>query len=518
MTTQWDPSDAARRSHSQQQNRSSSHFQRHGQNSARSSQPSISSVPPISQATEAPLTGSASVSITPVQTAAREIPGFYFDPEKKKYFRITENHVLGNQHPFSRQSIKEKLQPKPVLEPVKRRRGPRFPSATTHYGSLDWFLQDRQLGLVGNPRRQLCEMHALLVSRWRRNKHLEPVLAENGAKYKYLQVDPISRDLYLGTAQGELWQYHISDEPLNTQYQWMQLDAGVSSEMTSFHITPDNNLITTYLGSMGRSGMIKIQKNLQDSSRHPITDTYHHSLTAIYEYSPSSTKSNFWTSAFCKNDLVVGADQKAIVIPNWRSGVRKEISLWTGSDVFSVAIEPLAGQSVVYAGCRNGTVRVFDLKEPSGFTTLGPKKRARSNTLFQGIGHKDSSVNCIRRVSEHYLVTAATSGEVSMWDTRFVGGSMMNSQSSSRTAKPVLDIRGFVSDQFSNTMFDINTEETLLATSHINQQVSLWSLSTGDRVKDLDVAGPVGCIQFAGVEQQGLWAAVGDCVQRWGIW
>ena len=42
----------------------------------------------------------------------REIPGFFYDPEKKKYFKITANHTLGSQHPFSQQSIREKTTPK----------------------------------------------------------------------------------------------------------------------------------------------------------------------------------------------------------------------------------------------------------------------------------------------------------------------------------------------------------------------------------------------------------------------
>lgn len=47
-------------------------------------------------------------SSDPQDPVIRDIPGFYYDPEKKKYFKITANHTLGGQFAFSQQSIKEK--------------------------------------------------------------------------------------------------------------------------------------------------------------------------------------------------------------------------------------------------------------------------------------------------------------------------------------------------------------------------------------------------------------------------
>lgn len=57
---------------------------------------------------------SSSIATTELSTsgAVKEIPGFYFDPDKKKYFKITANHVFGSQHPYSQQSIKEKVEVK----------------------------------------------------------------------------------------------------------------------------------------------------------------------------------------------------------------------------------------------------------------------------------------------------------------------------------------------------------------------------------------------------------------------
>ncbi|KAF9187128.1 hypothetical protein BGZ50_002145 [Haplosporangium sp. Z 11] len=266
---------------------------------------------------------------------------------------------------------------------------------------------------------------------------------------------------------------------------------------------------------MGRSGTFKVQKILEEPGT-SIHQSACRSLRTAFEFSPK--KSSIWTSALSGETVAIGADRMAILVQGWRSGQSTTQSLWTGSDVFALAIEPLGMQNIVYAGCRNGSVRIFDLAQPNTFTAAAvPKERhRRSNTIFRGIGHKDSSVYCIKRVSDHYLVTAAMNGEISMWDTRFVGESLSSNAGSKTLAKSVLDIRRPLKDQFSKTSFDINSEETLLAAENLDQKVSLWSLSTGDRVKDLEVSGPVGCLKFTR-DQLGIWAAIGDRVQYWGI-
>jgi WD40 repeat protein len=144
------------------------------------------------------------------------------------------------------------------------------------------------------------------------------------------------------------------------------------------------------------------------------------------------------------------------------------------------------------------------------------KKDRRATTLFRGIGHKESSVLGMKRVGDHYLVTSAMNGEILMWDTRFVGIEPCKSSPEGSFARPVLDIRGPIQEQFSKTLFDINAEETLLAAENIDQTISLWSLNSGDRIRDLEVKGKVGCLQFA-PGQHGIWTAIEDQVQFWGL-
>jgi len=267
---------------------------------------------------------------------------------------------------------------------------------------------------------------------------------------------------------------------------------------------------------MGRSGLLKIQKSFADTSSGSISGEsgpWH----VVLEYSPK--KSNVWTSGLVAERLAIGADKAVIAVQDWKSGRPTTTSLWTGSDVFSVALEdPTRGrQNVVYAGCRNGRVKIFDLSQPhvaaaQAAAEFKKDKRSTSSTLFRGIGHKDSSILGMKRVGDHYLVTSAMNGEMLMWDTRFVGSSPTASSPGGSLATPVLEFRGPIQDHFSKTLFDINAEETLLAAENIDQRISLWSLSTGDRIRDLEVRGKVGCLQFAS-GQHGIWAAVEDQIQ-----
>ncbi|KAG9072461.1 hypothetical protein KI688_000232 [Linnemannia hyalina] len=436
----------------------------------------------------APVIRAVVVALEPAASSAsqdpvvRDIPGFYYDLEKKKYFKITANHTLGGQFAFSQQSIKEKSSKKPTLEPIKKYTSTRFPTSTTRYGRLDWFLQDRRLGLAGSPRRQLCHMHELMVKQWRRSKRAEPVLAENGAVYTHLQIHILN-----GCGL-------IREKRLNSR-----------------------RFMSHETRNMGRSGVLRVQKSFADTSSGSITGEsgpWH----AVLEYSPK--KSNVWTSELAADRIVIGADKAVIALQDWKSGRPTVTSLWTGSDVFSVAMEPPLGrQNLVYAGCRNGRVRIFDLSQPNvaALAIAESKKDKRSTALFRGIGHKESSVLGMKRVGDHYLVTSAMNGEILMWDTRFVGSSQPTGASPEGTfAKPVMDFRGPIQDQFSKTLFDINAGETLLAAENIDQRISLWSLSTGDRIRDLKVNGSVGCLQFA-PGQHGIWTAVEDQVQFWGL-
>ncbi|KAF9897425.1 hypothetical protein BX616_005626 [Lobosporangium transversale] len=453
--------------------------------------------------------------------AVREIPGFYYDPEKKKYFKITANHVFGSQHPFSQQSIKEKTIQKPVLDPIRKPIFKRFQSSASifyQYGRLDRFLCDRELGKAGNPRRQLCEVHSILARQWRK-EHQAIWTPVPDVRYTQLQLDETRQDLYLGTSQGQLWRYSIETSRILNNPQWEMISPGDSSELTSFHLTPDDYIVTTHLGYMERSGTLKIYKISRNNNNDgDVSDTWR-SLNFAAGFTPR--KSNVRASDVAGNKIVISLDQQIYHLEGgWKAEARPMVGhyLWTGSDVFSIVIDPPERRNLVYAGCRNGAVRVFDLNRPGLFSSAKEANKVkRTVSLWTGIGHEDSSVHSMKRLSDYQLVTAAMNGEMFMWDTRFITGSKVKERARADTfAKPMFEFRGPIVNHFSKTPIDLNKEGTLLASGNINGQLSLWSTSTGERVRDLDVGGQVESLKFS-TKQPGIWTAVGDQLQHWSL-
>ncbi|KAG0031741.1 hypothetical protein BGZ81_000682 [Podila clonocystis] len=269
---------------------------------------------------------------------------------------------------------------------------------------------------------------------------------------------------------------------------------------------------------MEKSGCLKIQKDCGSLDAIP---------TEVLVYAPK--KSNLWTSDCSGSRIALGADQKVVMINDWSSSAGRPITetLWTGSDVFSVAIEPL-GKNMIYAGCRNGSVRIYDLNQPRGTIPSNAaafKKTQRHGSVFNGIGHKESSVNFLKRVSDHLLVTLAMNGEMSMWDTRFVGSSMFGGSVTTSAeeyegseAKPVIQFRSPIQDQFSKSRFDVSADGSLLVAENIDNHLSVWSLRTGDRIHDLKMdGGPIGCMQFSDDQTSGVYVAIADRIRYWGI-
>ncbi|KAF9364386.1 DDB1 and CUL4 associated factor 4-like 2 [Mortierella sp. NVP85] len=433
------------------------------------------------------------------EPTAMEIPGFYFDPVKKKYFKITANHVFGSHHPYSQQSIKERTKVKPDITPIKKRSVQRFPSMASHYGRLGWFLQDYQLGLAGNPRRQLCEVHAMLAKSWRKHECSEPLPSYHEGRYTHMTFDHTKQELYLASSTGGLCQYHIDTDPVGIGSR-LTLDTGETSATTSLHLTQENLLVTTYLGNGGQPGTLKMYMRCGDWSRN-----FTYPVMSL-----SLEKSNIWSCDIDSDKIAIGGDRRVVLLREWETGRNSKRSLWTGSDVFSVHIDPPERRNIVYAGCRNGDIRIFDLNQPTPHTGSEEDTRKRMNSIHRGIGHKLSPAICMKRLSGHNLITAAMNGEILMWDTRFVGGY----SSSSSTAKPVLDIREPLHNYFAKASFDINTDETLMAAGNGDKMLSLWSLSTGDRIQDLDVSGSVGCLNFT-ENSQSIWTAVENQLQLW---
>jgi WD40 repeat protein len=124
----------------------------------------------------------------------------------------------------------------------------------------------------------------------------------------------------------------------------------------------------------------------------------------------------------------------------------------------------------------------------------------------------------MRLISDYHLITASTNGEISMWDTRFVSTRSISPASKSGSyAKPFMEIREPIRNYTTKTLFDINKEKTMLAMDNLEGQLSLWSLRTGERIRDLDMKGVTTCLKFSQNGYPGIWAIANRQLQFWGV-
>ncbi|TMS12210.1 DDB1- and CUL4-associated factor 4 [Larimichthys crocea] len=108
----------------------------------------------------------SSSSSSKASSAAPELPGFYFDPEKNRYFRLLPGH--NNCNPLTREQLQEKEREKQRSKMLAEDEKPRKKAPRTGLNT-SLLLQKRHLGLL--PENSYCRLiHEVKVSGMRRHK------------------------------------------------------------------------------------------------------------------------------------------------------------------------------------------------------------------------------------------------------------------------------------------------------------------------------------------------------------
>jgi DDB1- and CUL4-associated factor 4 len=86
--------------------RNTTHSRSNNQNSSNTTtHPRSSSIDSSDSSQSSPIDSSSSSSLTRSHEIPREIPGYYYDHEKDRYFKIMPNKSVGSNHLFSADSI-----------------------------------------------------------------------------------------------------------------------------------------------------------------------------------------------------------------------------------------------------------------------------------------------------------------------------------------------------------------------------------------------------------------------------
>ncbi|KAE8587248.1 hypothetical protein XENTR_v10021907 [Xenopus tropicalis] len=342
-------------------------------------------------------------------SAAPELPGFYFDPEKNRYFRMLPGH--NNCNPLTREGIQQKemeckrLQ---LLEEEKNRKksGPGLNSAL--------LLRKRQLGLV--PFTTYCRrIHEMKVSCMQRKVvHINSPEREGGRarRFEFIMADSAYERLF-AVNDGDygfckygllnldgLWKEAPTVERQDHTYiSHQKVIAACWASVTG----PDSHILVCLLEGEETRGCLSlipacIFRNLDDSEDDCSAILYKVKISDV------------WSCAWCSNPQMESSYSAGLKRQIWLINVIPDIrsTFITNSDV--LAQQFATKTLLLYNGLRSGEVFSLDFRVP----TTCPAYFRKATSFTQ-----NSAITSLRLLQdENYLMVADMSGQIKLWDVR----------------------------------------------------------------------------------------------------
>nr|CAG8448432.1 4541_t:CDS:2 [Entrophospora candida]CAG8523726.1 3231_t:CDS:2 [Entrophospora candida] len=389
----------------------------------------------------------------------REIPGYYYDEERDKYFKISPNSNFGSSHLHSSESIskrKKELEQEKKKNDIKRLRHHHVPQNTITY------LLERELKPMKSNFRKGQEA---MVNSLKSISTIQGTSSQNHDITDF-QIHKYKNTIYLGNLGGTVGQIKFQCSSESCHELSRTYIAMLTSEITSINLFDKNFLIYTSLGNDLSPGVLHVGGII------PLSDD-----ESIIELSPNviyNSKSTIWTSTYSELDksIALGTSKKVVVLQGLDMPIYRLSQFKTGSDVFSVDFDKNR-PSILYAGCRDGQLRIFDIRSSY-----------RKNSFYgEGPVIKQSSPIChLKQIGSWYIITDGMDGSLSLWDIRKdQNGNNSNTRSPSRS--PVMEFKGNVNSNNMRMGFAVNSNETIVSVAGQDKRVRFYSLSTGNAIR-----------------------------------
>nr|XP_032604366.2 DDB1- and CUL4-associated factor 4 isoform X3 [Taeniopygia guttata] len=396
-------------------------------------------------------------------SVAPELPGFYYDPEKNRYFRLLPGH--NNHNPLTKDSIQNKAMECKRLRLLEEEE--KQNQKTTRAGlNSSVLLQKRQLGSLSST--TYCRLvHELKVNCMQRRKieiHSPDSSVAGTNNFKIIVADVACERIFT-----------VNDvEHGGCKYGIINL-SGLGKESLTVEMYDNlyftNRKITKIVCVLLSEGELCVL-GITDSSRF---SCFKLCLMGIAETPGcasllpaslfSSTNpgdrpgmlcsfkiSTAWSCAWCLNPQADNCFStgltRRVLVTNVVTGHRQTFG--TSSDVLA---QQFATQTpVLYNGCRSGEIFSIDVRQRS---RKGQSWKAIR--LFHG-----SAVTSIHLMeAEHYLMAADMAGKIKLWDLR--------------TAKSVKQYKGH-HNEYALLPLHVNEEEGLLIAVGQDCYTRIWSL------------------------------------------
>ncbi|XP_029454586.1 DDB1- and CUL4-associated factor 4 isoform X2 [Rhinatrema bivittatum] len=408
----------------------------------------------------------SSSSSSSQRSPAPELPGFYYDPEKNRYFRLLPGH--NNCNPLTKESIQQREMESKRLKLLEEDQQSKK-TIRTGLNSL-FLLQKRQLGLLSSTSycRRVHELKANCMKRQKVTIRNPEFCAGTGADHFQLMLaDATSERAFMvknDTDQGgykfgiinldSLWKGHFRLKMCDNFY---FLHSKISSACWASVTHPDSHLLLCIMGIAENPGSVTLLPVSYFSNTLTRHRTNSQSLATEWGEDRPEMLSNInipigWSCAWSLNPQAhnyfsTGLTRR-VYVTNVATGHRQIFS--TDSDVLA---QQFATQSpVLYNGCRSGEIFSVDIRQHIR------KGCSRKCSHF----FHDSAVTSLKVLQdENYLMVADMAGKIKLWDLR--------------TMNCVIQYEGH-NNQYAHLPLHVNEEEGLLLAVGQDCYTRIWNL------------------------------------------
>uniref|UniRef100_A0A8B9PWG2 DDB1- and CUL4-associated factor 4 n=1 Tax=Apteryx owenii TaxID=8824 RepID=A0A8B9PWG2_APTOW len=417
-------------------------------------------------------------------SVAPELPGFYYDSEKNRYFRLLPGH--NNCNPLTKERIQYKAMECKRLRLLEEEEKQKKKTARAGLNS-SMLLQRRQLGLLSST--SYCRLvHELKVNCMQRRKieiHSPDSSVAGTSNFKIIVADVACERIFTvndvehgGCKYGIINLSGLGKESLTVEmYDNLYFtNRKVNSVCWASLTHPDSHVLLCLMGIAETPGCASLLPASLFSNSNPdmspvLPDVRMSTVDVPLKSVTSSRRwlcrsymrdrpgmlcsfkiSTAWSCAWCLNPQADNCFStgltRRVLVTNVVTGHRQTFG--TSSDVLA---QQFATQTpVLYNGCRSGEIFSIDVRQ-----------RNRKGQSWKAIRlFHDSAVTSIRLLqAEHYLIAADMAGKIKLWDLR--------------TAKCVKQYKGH-HNEYAILPLHVNEEEGLLTAVGQDCYTRIWSL------------------------------------------
>ncbi|XP_030070179.1 DDB1- and CUL4-associated factor 4 isoform X2 [Microcaecilia unicolor] len=403
----------------------------------------------------------SSSSVTSRSSTVPELPGFYYDPEKNRYFRLLPGN--NNCNPLTKESIRQREMESKRLRLLEEDRQ-RKKAIRTGLNSL-FLHQKRQLGLLSST--SYCRrVHELKVNCMQRQKveiRSPPDFFDSTSAnpFQLLLADTACETVFTVNAadRGQckygiikldsLWNDHLQvDMCDNFNFTNHKINAACWVSVTH----PDSHLLLCLMGianTPGSSGLLPVSQFSNFSE-------------AVQSRMLCSVKIPMaWSCAWGLNPQVGSCfstgSTRRVYVTNIVTGLTQTFS--TESDV--LAQQFATRTPVLYNGCRSGEIFSIDIRQHA-------KKRCRRKRVCFFHNSAVTSLKILQ--DENYVMAADMAGKIKLWDLR--------------TRKCVKQYEGH-NNQYAHLPLHVNEEAGLLLAVGQDCYTRIWSLQDSQLLRTI---------------------------------